>query len=727
MTLSFLHPALLWGLLAAAIPLVVHLFFRRRPRPTPFPAIDFILRARHETERRLRLRKLLLFAARTLLIAAIAAALARPRLQRPEEAAAATPRGPSSVAIVLDAAASVGYRLHGNALFDRAREAALAALDELSGEEPATAVICAGPAPTAPPPSFDKVAVRRALREAELTHGHSDMSACVAAAVRALSGEGTGASLGKRIVVATDLTAAAWRLDAPAPMLRGKDGATVRPEVTIVDAARGEALPNIAVVDLAAEPDAAVGPRGYRITATLAATGGAGSVRPERSAAKSKDEGGAARDLELQLHAGPPTSPVVLKAFAQVPAAGAAKKVLGYRFAAGGPAALSVTLPGDELAIDDARSLTVTVPRDVRALVVDGSPSPVRYRDEAFFVEAALSAPASPARPTVVDAESLGNVRLADYDVVFLLNVRSLGPKAKELVSFVEGGGGLFAAMGDQVDPDLWNDELGAVLPRPLHLVKTAAERGTALQPAHFADIDWAHPALQVFTGSAREGFEGARTWRYMLLKPAEKKAPGGEHVLVSFDDGAPALVEARRGKGRVVLYTSTVDREWSDWTIRTSFLPAVQRIAALLSGGLEERHDAPSVVDAPRAVTVGEGQTLVSVVAPDGREIPAERLAHEAGGPPRLSPDLPGLWSVKVQEAGKTHADPKLAFAVLPDPRESDTTRLDPQELTAYFGGASHAKLATDGPIGDRQIPLWSILLALGLAAFVLEGLLIA
>jgi hypothetical protein len=697
---------------------VIHLFFRRRPRPTPFPAIDFILRARRETERRLRLRKLLLFTARTLLIAAVAAALARPRLQRPEEAAAASPRGPSSVAIVLDASASMGYRLHGRALFDRAREDALGALDELGGEEPATAVVCGGPAPAAPPPTFDKVAVRKALRDAELSHGHSDMSACVAAAVRALSGEGSGAALGKRIVAATDLTAAAWRLDAPAPMLRTRDGAAVRPEVTIVDAARGEALPNVAVVDLAAEPDAAVGPRGYRITATLAATGGA------RSAAESKGEG---HDLELQLHAGPPTSPVVLRAFSQVPASGVMKKVLAHRFAAGGPAALSVTLPGDDLAIDDARALTLSVPRDVRALVVNGSPSPVRYRDEAFFVEAALSAPASPARPTVVDAESLSNVRLADYDVVFLLNVRALGPKAKELVAFVEGGGGLFAAMGDQVDADLWNEELGAILPRPLHLVKTAAERGTAVRPARFADVDWAHPALQVFTGAAREGFEGTRTWRYMLLKPTEQKGAGGEHVLVSFDDGAPALVEARRGRGRVVLYTSTADREWSDWTIRTSFLPTVQRIAAWLSGGLEERRDVPSVVDAPRTVTVGEGQTLVAVVAPDGREIPAERLAREGGGPQRLAPDLPGLWAVKVQESGKTRVDPKLAFAVFPDPRESDTTRLDPQELTAYFGGASHAKLATDGPIGERQIPLWSILIALGLAAFVLEGVLIA
>jgi uncharacterized protein (DUF58 family) len=123
-----------------------------------------------------------------------------------------------TVYLVLDASASMGYRLHGRALFDRARADALEALDELSGEEPATAVICGGPAPLAPPPSFDRASVRRALSDAELSHGYSDMTACVAAAVRALSDAGTGAALGKRVVVATDLTAAAWRLDAPAPI-----------------------------------------------------------------------------------------------------------------------------------------------------------------------------------------------------------------------------------------------------------------------------------------------------------------------------------------------------------------------------------------------------------------------------------------------------------------------------------------------------------------------------
>ena len=39
MSLGFVNPLLLWGLLAAALPLVIHLLFRRRPRPTPFAVL----------------------------------------------------------------------------------------------------------------------------------------------------------------------------------------------------------------------------------------------------------------------------------------------------------------------------------------------------------------------------------------------------------------------------------------------------------------------------------------------------------------------------------------------------------------------------------------------------------------------------------------------------------------------------------------------------------------
>jgi hypothetical protein len=713
MNLGFANPALLWGLLAAAIPVAIHLFFRRRPRPTPFPAIDFILRARRETERRLRLKKLLLFVARTLVLAAIALAITRPRLESPAAAAAPVAQGPRATAIVLDASGSMRYRLGGKPLFERARGDALGALAALSSEEPATAVICGGAEPHVEPPSFDRGEVRAVLERAEAEAGFADVTACVAAAARALSGNGAQAGLGKRIVVATDLAASAWHLDVPPPVAETPAG-KVRPEVTVLDAARGAPLPNAAVVSAEAEPDPAAGPRGYRITAQVA----------------SYDEQPKA-DVPLSLVTGTgKEARTAIRAFTELPAAGTVKKTFSYAFPQGGPAVLQVALPGDALAEDDARALAVVVPREVKVLVVDGAPSPVRYRDEAYFVDSALASPASPVRPTLVDAEAFPSQDLSRFDVVFLLNVRNPGPKAAELARFVEGGGGLFVALGDQIEPEEYAKQLAGLLPAALHVVKTAPEG----RPARFGEVDAAHPALAVFQGEAREGLLGVRTSRWVLAKPGAARGDQGARVVVSFDDGSPALLEARRGKGRVLLFTSSADRDWTDWPIRTSFLPAMQRFAAWLGGGLDDRREAPTRAGEVRAIRLEPGERLAGLVGPDGRErrLPElERLGlREEGGVPRFTPRDPGLWQVKVAAGGAERLEPRLAFAVAFDPRESDTRRLRPEELTAWLGGAAHAKVEGDARAaagGGPQVPLWSILLVLGVVAFFVEGLLLA
>jgi len=726
MNLGFANPALLWGLLAAAIPIAIHLFFRRRPRPTPFPAIDFILRARRETERRLRLKKLLLFAARTLLLAAIAAAIARPRLEAPAAAVAPVAQGPRATAIVLDASGSMRYRLSGKALFERARADALGALSSLSPEEPATAVVCGSAEPQVDAPSFDRAEVRHVLERAEAEAGHADVTTCLAAAARALSGATAQASLGKRIVVATDLAASAWRLDVAPPVVETPAG-RVRPEVTVLDAARGATLPNAAVVAADAEPDPGAGPRGYRVTAQVA-------NYAEKPLA----------DATLSLLAGTgKEARTAIRAFADVPANGTVRKTFSYAFPQGGPAVLQVALPGDALAEDDARALAVVVPREVRVLLVDGAPSPVRYRDEAYFVESALASPASPVHPTLVDAEALAGQDLSKFDVVFLLNVRAPGPKAADLARFVEAGGGLFVALGDQIEPEEYAKELGGLLPAALHVVKTAPEG----RPARFGEVDLAHPALAVFQGEAREGLLGVRTHRYVLAKPSglpsvrpDRGLGGGgarskdaPRVLASFDDGAPALLEARRGKGRVLLFTSSADRDWTDWPIRTSFLPAMQRFAGWLAGGLDDRREPPGKVGEPRTIRLEPGEELVALVGPDGRERRRPELERaglrDDGGGPRFVPREPGLWQVKFAAGGTEKLEPRLAFAVAFDPRESDTRRLSPDELTAWLGGAAHAKVEGDAQAGGggRQVPLWSILLVLGVVAFFLEGLLIA
>jgi hypothetical protein len=138
-------------------------------------------------------------------------------------------------------------------------------------------------------------------------------------------------------------------------------------------------------------------------------------------------------------------------------------------------------------------------------------------------------------------------------------------------------------------------------------------------------------------------------------------------------------------------------------------------------------------VVDARRTIRLDEGETLAALVGPDGRErrvpeLERSGLQQESPGVLSWAPPEPGLWQVKVVARQEERLEPKLAFAVWADPRESDTRRLEPSELTAWFGGEGHARVEGEARApGGRDIPLWSILLVLAVAAFFLEGLLLA
>ena len=80
--MTFLHPWLLAGLLAAGVPLLLHLVQRREPPTVVFPAVRYLLDATREHQRRLRIRHWLLLLLRTLLIVALVLAAAGPTVRR---------------------------------------------------------------------------------------------------------------------------------------------------------------------------------------------------------------------------------------------------------------------------------------------------------------------------------------------------------------------------------------------------------------------------------------------------------------------------------------------------------------------------------------------------------------------------------------------------------------------------------------------------------------------
>ncbi len=122
--IGFLHPWLLAGLAAAAIPLVLHLVARREPPTVVFPAVRYLVSTTQEHQRRLRLQHWLLLLVRTLLIAALVFAAAGPTAP-----VAGVPGHPATaMVLIVDNSASSAVVVDGVPLLGALKVAARAAL-----------------------------------------------------------------------------------------------------------------------------------------------------------------------------------------------------------------------------------------------------------------------------------------------------------------------------------------------------------------------------------------------------------------------------------------------------------------------------------------------------------------------------------------------------------------------------------------------------------------------
>ncbi|HVV17346.1 MAG TPA: BatA and WFA domain-containing protein [Polyangia bacterium] len=698
--MHFLAPSLLLGLLAAALPALIHRIGRRRARPVRFAAMELLMRADREVAARRKLRDRLLLFARTALAMALPLAFARPFALVRSDLPAVTNHSQSAV-IVLDDSASMRRHTGGGTPFAVARDRARAVIEHLSPDSEVAIVL--GSEGTAAPIaelSGDRPRVLAALDATTNSARAADFGAALRRAAQILSSSTRAERL---IYVATDLQAAGWNGVTPASL------AGV-PEIVVMDASDGAAWSNRAVLDVHAEPAPEEGTQGLAVIAEIANFSAQPATR---------------LGVTLALD-GAETA----RGFLDVPANGRARK----RFvltAAGGHEA-EVAIDHDDFPLDDRRVALVEAARGLRILVVDGDPRTVRTEDETFFLESALRAGGSGFSVATVLPDQLAERDLSAIGAIFIANVSRPSPAAAAVLDrYVRGGGGLFISVGDKVDADGWNQVLGGLLPQPLSLARSAAALPGAraegetvdTRPAErLAPFDRRHPLLSGFPARG-EGLSSARFFEYMLLAPVPD-APA-RRILLRYESGAPALVETQVGRGRVLLLTTSVDREWTDLPIRPGFLPLVQEAARYLAGAPSGEVTAALAVGEKREILLGPDERRLEVVRPGGDSrwlIPPSRPDPRARRAVVFTEtDEPGFYRVRGARADGTIAErPDASFVVELDPGESDPARLPDQRRPDRSGGR-----AGSGPPPQRRMELWHLLGAVAIGLVLMESLL--
>ncbi len=710
----FLNPALLAGLAAIAIPVLIHLIHRRQARVMDWAAMRFLLRSAAARRRRTIIEELILMVLRCLLVALLVMAMARPFLPASSRipwtlvlpavltaavlvavgavapatravrlalfavagllvAGAVTASAieylaqerrwsatadAQDVAVIVDGSMSMTVLVDARSNFDRAVDEARAVVAACRPADTVSLVL-AGPAVTEAllAPTTDRALALAALAAMRPVDGPMDVPAAVDAAAGALA---LGQNPLKKIVLITDGQEVGWDAQNRARWQFVADGLDQLPG-TVGLVLRTLPLPedyaNLAIGGLTLSRAVVGTDRPVGIDVQVLNTGTLTAAPVGVVLTVGGDEIGRAEVGALRP--------------------GAAETVrFDYRFRTAGTPVLTARLAEpDDLPADNTAVRAVRVLAAVPVLIVDGAPSSRPLGSPADFLALAMAPVEEPEsdqgfliEPTIIPVTELHRLTdLGQYKAVILSNVARLPSLfARTLAMFVREGGGLLVAPGERADAAFYDEwRLGGserVMPGRLAELVDRRDAPATLDRASFA-----HPVLSLAGQGDHSDADAARLsshWRLDVEADDPTVRVGG-----ALGDGSPFLLERRLGSGFVLAVPVSLGRRDSNLPTLQSYVPLIHELVYYLAQptlaplnvppGMPVTLDLPAGFDRP--------QQVINVLTPSGRLVPV--VPRPVGDGWRVSfsrTTEPGLHQVTLGDE-----DPVLPFVVLGDAQE--------------------------------------------------------
>lgn len=692
MPLSFLHPGMLFGAAAAALPVILHFLSRRRARKVAFSDLRFLEQAQSRQARSLGVRRWLLLLLRVLALLAVVAGAAGPRWGGLPEVA-----GGGSTLFVLDASASSQARRGTGTVFEAARDDVTGLLRQLPSGASVQVIVAGGRTEALfgdwLPAGEAAVAALAAVQPGD---GGFDLGAVLREAARQAA-RAPGAPVD--IILAGDLQAASVDpavSEAAAALSRARD---VRFLLREVAPDRGEAG---GVVDVQVPLRALRPGEAAPVRATVVA------ARPGQS-------------FTLELDGRPVAEAVAAAAAGQPVTLEFAVSVPGPGLHAGW-----VRTDSDALPADDRRPFVLAVPPALPVLVVHGADRPgesgAGRGGWRYLVEAL--APGGAPGPYAVTAMSSDDVTtgaVAAAGVVVLVDAGPLGRAAQEaLLARLREGGGVLLVAGDPLAGPVLESSLLPALGQPA----VAAPRTAAGDGVHARILDAAHPLLAGLDPDALRALTDIGWRRWLHLEPGEGR------VVLELTGGDPLLVEREVGPGRLALLAANLRPEADDLAHSPMALPLLQRAVSWLGRDAGRAGAAEAVVGQPLRVrprlespgALGDAGAL-RVEGPEPGSGRAADLAWN-GATPWLGCDAVDHAGFVVFRAG---ADTLGLVAVAVPPAETTAARDGADGWRSRLRGLGFAVVAdlsgASGPgfaeaLSGRNLAPWAFLLALLLLA---------
>ncbi|HSR51511.1 MAG TPA: BatA domain-containing protein [Acidobacteriota bacterium] len=670
--MQFLSPWFLLGALALGVPFFLHLFQKQRKTSFSFASLMFVRRLPVKETRRRQLRYLLLLALRCLGILLLALAFARPVLTS-AWLSNSNPLASRSLVVLVDRSMSVSQ----TRLWETALQAARDKINSLGEGEEAVLMQFGGSVEVLTPWETSKQTLLEAL---ETRVQPSFESTAFSEALRLAAEQLKDAENGrKQIYLITDLQRQG---------LAGDTSFKAPPEISVEVENVGQDLDNFYIeqvrLDRFVFSDRYPSPVLVRVSSS-----------PARQL-----EGNLQLFLEGQL--------MESQSFTTDEGGGALVTFEPFEVEDGVTRGRIVADIGDDLEADNVHHFVVERRQPRTVLLVEGQGR------SAFFLQQALRAGENLAYQ-VRTVGSLGNADLdpASVPLVILSNLPT-PPDRDKIAAYLEAGGGVIVTLGNDIRADAYNRQWDEIL--PVTIGERTFVKGQGRTFTAMTEINWQHPVFAVFQDLYQPALSSTQFFGYWNLEPKDEAV-----VFARFSEGAPALVELPpEQSGRLIVMASSPDAVWSDFPLRSAFVPFWQ--AAIQYATRWSNRPASSLVDQSLGLSAPQQRQQAAtgnleVIDPSGRRV----LGLDAQQPDFIRLTQPGHYEIRRNKTTDW-------AAVNPPPFESQLSPVDKDDFLAVFVPA-RSRIEEDAPVQEQveaqeaQQSLWWLFVMLAAGVFVLEA----
>jgi hypothetical protein len=688
--MQFLNPLLLVGSLAVIGPLLLHLIRKEESKKIPFSSLMFVTRLPKRSLRRQTLRHRLLLLMRMVALILLALAFARPFLVS-EVAAPLTSSSDKSLVVLVDNSFSTRS---GNR-FERAREQALKILDSMSAGSTVQFVLYSDTTQVLNNLQAEKSSLRAVLQHVQPTYRKTDHRSALKLAQQLLS---SAPNEQREIHWISDFQQSGWTdileevvIDDKVKVQPHDVGGTEGGNISISHSQLSRYI----------EGESQLTRISVRVTAY-------DTKAPVTARAALKLNGRILQERQFTLPAAN-SQLIEFDSFAVPP--GVSK----------GDIQLYVS---DSLEADNVYHFTLNSQQRVKLLLLGE-----RGSRDSFYVAKALSASKdAPFQLETQDVNQGETLDLSKYSAVLLNNVATV-PAAlvDRLQEFVVNGGGLITILGSRVRATELSQRLERVLPAKLGNKLSTSSGNKEL---FIGEIQRQHPIFEIFQNVHHSYFMTTPFYGAFQSLPNESS-----QVLARLDDGSPLLLTRNLGKGRSVLFTSSLNIEWNDLPLKSVFLPFLHQMVKYSTSYEAEQYAFVVGEVIPMSVLnpmLGRALNRISrsssysqdwkVLTPSGKA--AELGDVDLVKAPFFSLDEPGFYQSRVHNFDN-------AVAVNIAPEESDLRKIAPEKVLASLRRVSQTYSGTspvEASLDQRQAwenkqRIWWYLLLLTLLVLAVES----